>query len=243
MTDLSNQAIDDYLKTIYAICEREARASTGQIAEELRISPASVTGMLKKMANADPPLLQYRKHHGVMLTGEGELQALRIIRRHRLLECYLHDVLGYSWDEVHEEADRLEHAISPELSRKIAEVLQHPERDPHGSPIPTRDLTLAPDASVSLDSLEAGSYVLVQHVHDDDASLLRYLAEIGVVPGVELVIEPPTPFADHVRVRPQPEGETISVSKRAAEGVFVHEMDDLGTQAPAAPGDQEITTE
>lgn len=224
MTDLTNQATDDYLKAIFTLCQHGARAGTGQIAQELGVSPASVTGMLKKMANGDPPLLDYRKHQGVALTEEGERQALQIIRRHRLIECFLHDALGYSWDEVHEEAERLEHAISVQLARKIADVLQNPERDPHGAPIPTRELQLMPDPSVSLDSMDAGRHVCVRRVHDDDADLLRYLAEIGLVPGARLTVEPPTPFADHIRIRYEEEGDVINVSKRVAEEVFVEEV-------------------
>lgn len=232
--DLASQATHDYLKTIYELCERYGRATTGRIAEELNITPASVTGMLKKMAAMDPPLLDYRKHQGVALTEAGEKQALTTIRRHRLLECFLHQTLGYSWDEVHEEAERLEHAISENLDQRIAEFLEEPQRDPHGSPIPTRDLEIDKGEVVSLDIVDPPCQGRVQCVSDHDAALLRYLAEIGLTPGTELRVVEPHPFSDHIRIELGGCDKTLSISKRVAAAVFLdaaHETGDA-TQHP-----------
>ena len=137
-----SQATGDYLKTIYELTREHGRASTNQIAESLQVTPASVTGMIKKLASADPPLVDYQKHQGVLLTEEGKKAALEIVRHHRLLEMFLHEKLGYEWDEVDAEADRLEHFISEEFEERIAQSLGNPQFDPHGDPIPTRDLYL-----------------------------------------------------------------------------------------------------
>ena len=138
-------ATEDYLKAIYAISVDGASASTNALAERLKIAPASVTGMLKRLAEASPPHVDYRKHHGVTLTPEGERAALKIIRRHRLLETYLHEMLGFSWDEVHEEACLLEHVISERFESRIDELLGHPTHDPHGDPIPDLNLVMPQD--------------------------------------------------------------------------------------------------
>lgn len=221
MDDARTQAVQDYLKTIYALCEQHGRATTGQIAEELGITPASVTGMLKKLASTDPPLLDYRRHYGVMLTPEGEKRALEMIRKHRLIECFLHEQLGYSWDEVHEEAERLEHAVSGELGKRIAGLLQEPDRDPHGAPIPASDLSLPLDCAVPLSQVKAGDDVVVQRVNDDDAGLLRYLAHIGLLPGTSLQVLPTPQFSDHLRIKLEGDEQSITIGERVADEVFV----------------------
>ncbi len=136
------QTIEDYLKSIYELTRSGQRASTNQLALYLGVTPASVSEMIKKLAESQPSLVDYQKHHGVILTQDGERIALEILRHHRLLEMYLHQVLGYGWDEVHDEADRLEHVISEEFEERIAQALGNPQRDPHGDPIPTRDFQL-----------------------------------------------------------------------------------------------------
>lgn len=221
MSDLSTQATQDYLKAIYEICETQARASTGQIAERLAVTPASVTGMLKKLADADPPLVHYRKHQGVVLTDSGEKQAMRMIRRHRLLECFLHETLGYGWDEVHQEAERLEHAISGAFGRRIAQLLDEPERDPHGSPIPSADLRLPSDCAVALAETSAGQRVRVERVSDRDPQLLRYLEEIALIPGTEVTVLAPLPFSDHVRIEQDGASEPLVIGAPVAREVFV----------------------
>jgi DtxR family Mn-dependent transcriptional regulator len=195
------QAIEDYLKTIYEITLSEQRASTNQIAERMGVKAASVTGMLKRLATNDPPLLEYRKHHGVELTSEGERIALEVIRHHRLLELFLHDRLGYTWDEVHAEADRLEHVISEELEERIALALGDPLHDPHGDPIPTRELHMPDDLLVPLCELRPGQRAVVQRVHNDDPALLRYLQAIGLIPQTELVVLDYSAFDGNLHLR------------------------------------------
>jgi DtxR family Mn-dependent transcriptional regulator len=181
-------SIEDYLKSIYELTLAEERASTNQIAERMGVTPASVTGMLKRLAANDPPLLDYQKHHGVELTEEGKQVALEIIRHHRLLELYLHEMLGYAWDEVHEEADRLEHVISEDFEERIAQALGDPQLDPHGDPIPTRELSVPIQDWVHLGDLYPGQRATVQRVVDETPELLRYLSSIGLTPQAKLEV-------------------------------------------------------
>src|SRR5687768_5947580 len=143
-------SIQDYLKNIYELTENGESASTNALAKKLNISPPSVTGMVQKLALAKPALVEYQKHQGVTLTKEGRKAALEVIRHHRLLEAWLVQTLGYSWDEVHEEAERLEHVISENFERRIATAMGHPARDPHGELIPTEDLKMPLDDSTPL---------------------------------------------------------------------------------------------
>lgn len=153
MPEPITQSIQDYLKHIYELNENGGSASTNDLAARLNIAPASVTGMLQKLASAKPPLVIYKKHQGVTLTKSGEKAALEVIRHHRLLETFLANTLGYTWDEVHEEAEKLEHVISEGFEQRIAAALGHPTRDPHGELIPTEDLKMPLDQSTSLSDL------------------------------------------------------------------------------------------
>ncbi|MBE0683475.1 MAG: metal-dependent transcriptional regulator [Anaerolineales bacterium] len=189
MSEIITQSIQDYLKHIYELNENGNTASTNDLAARLNIAPASVTGMLQKLASVSPALVVYKKHQGVTLTRAGEKAALEVIRHHRLLELYLVKALGYSWDEVHAEADRLEHFISEDFEARVAEALGHPERDPHGELIPTADLTMPMDESCPLASLRTDETATVKRVSDDDPALLRHLLEIGVLPEVKVIIE------------------------------------------------------
>ncbi len=201
-------SIEDYLKSIYVLTLAEERASTNQIAERMGVTPASVTGMLKRLATNDPPLLEYQKHHGVVLTAEGEKVALEMIRHHRLLELFLHETLGYPWDEVHAEADRLEHVISEVFEERIAQALGDPNHDPHGDPIPTRDLILPQMSWARLDMLREGQQAIVQRVDNETPELLRYLSSIGVIPGVHLEVVGFSEFDGNLHLRV---GETVLV--------------------------------
>src|SRR5919106_4413037 len=162
----------DYLKNIYELTESGESASTNALAKKLNIKPASVTGMVQKLASAKPALVEYQKHQGVRLTREGKRAALEVIRHHRLLEAWLVQTLGYSWDEVHEEAEHLEHVISEDFERRIAAAMGHPIRDPHGEPIPTADLKMPLDDSTPLSSLRPGQIAAIQRVKASDAELL-----------------------------------------------------------------------
>jgi len=201
-------SIEDYLKSIYVLNLAEERASTNQIAERMGVTPASVTGMLKRLATNDPPLLEYQKHHGVVLTAEGEKVALEMIRHHRLLELFLHETLGYPWDEVHAEADRLEHVISEVFEERIAQALGDPNHDPHGDPIPTRDLILPQMSWARLDMLREGQQAIVQRVDNETPELLRYLSSIGVIPGIHLEVVGFSEFDGNLHLRV---GETVLV--------------------------------
>jgi DtxR family Mn-dependent transcriptional regulator len=214
-------ASQDYLKTIYDLVERHGRASTSQIAEQLDIKPASVTGMLQKMAQDEPSLVTYKKHQGVTLTPEGEKAALEIVRHHRLIELFLHEILGYAWDEVHEEAERLEHVISEDMERRMAAVLGNPVRDPHGHPIPTKDLTIPTMSDMPMNKLRQGEEAVVDRVQDTDSELLRYLDSLGLRPGLKLKVVNFVPFDQtlHVQIAEQP--DIVVLGPRITREVFV----------------------
>jgi DtxR family transcriptional regulator, Mn-dependent transcriptional regulator len=203
--DLS-EAIQDYLKTIYELSPDGGPTSTNHIAERLRVAPASVTGMLKRLASMEPPLVDYHKHHGVQLTEEGLRVSLQILRKHRLLELFMVQVLGYTWDEIHEEAERLEHAISFRFVDRLARLLGEPEYDPHGDPIPGRDLQLPSMETIPLSEVQTGLRVAVRRVPINNPALLRYLGEMGVLPGAILVVIAQVPFDRTVRIRLEPAG-------------------------------------
>lgn len=220
---LSNisHASQDYLKIIYDLTERYGRATTTQIAEQLSIRPASVTGMLQKMAQEDPPLVKYKKHQGVTLTHDGEKAALEIMRHHRLLELFLHEILGYSWDEVHDEAERLEHVISEDMERRIADVLGNPRRDPHGQPIPTRDLELLPNSDLPMRELRPGQEAIIRSVEDDDPALLRYLDQLGLRPQVRIMVLDYIAFDQNLHVQIIGQAETIVVGPLITDEISV----------------------
>ena len=178
----------DYLKRIYELTECGLPASTNDLARELDIKPASVTGMIQKLATEKPALVEYQKHQGVTLTSAGKRAALEVIRHHRLLEAWLVQTLGYSWDEVHEEAERLEHVISEDFERRIAAALGHPTRDPHGEMIPTEDLKMPVDDSMPLSSLRPSQVATILRVVSQDPKLLRHLESLGLTPGVQVEI-------------------------------------------------------
>jgi DtxR family Mn-dependent transcriptional regulator len=166
--------------------------TTNAVADRLRVSPASVTAMVKKLAKLG--FLEHEPYREVALTEAGTLVALEVIRHHRLLELYLMEALGLGWDQVHDEAERLEHHISEELEARIDAALGHPTRDPHGDPIPTPQLELAGVDDRPLADLEVGSAATVARVPDGDPELLRYLAELGVVPAEPVLMVARAPF-------------------------------------------------
>ncbi|MBN1669083.1 MAG: metal-dependent transcriptional regulator [Anaerolineales bacterium] len=221
MPDELSHAIQDYLKAIYDLSQGEARANTTELAEVLNVKPASVTGMLRKLAECEPPLVEYEKHRGVVLTPLGEKAALEVIRHHRLLETFLHDTLGFEWDDVHAEADRLEHVISEQFEERIAQVLGHPTHDPHGDPIPDRDLQMPVDATLSLSRLQPGQLACIQRVRDSDPELLRYLAERGVRPGELFTVLERSPFDDNLTLQLAEQAETIVLGASITRQIFV----------------------
>lgn len=191
----------DYLKRIYELTENGSPASTNDLARELNIKPASVTGMIQKLAAEKPALVEYQKHQGATLTSAGKKAALEVIRHHRLLETWLVQTLGYSWDEVHEEAERLEHVISEDLERRIAAALGHPLRDPHGELIPTADLKMPLDESTPLSALRKNQAGTILCIKAADADLLRHLNELGLTPNTFIEVIDYSPFDHNLTIK------------------------------------------
>ena len=221
MRENLTRVIEDYLKTIYDLTSSNDRASTNQIAERMNVTPASVTNMIQKLSATEPPLLDYRKHRGVKLTEVGEEVALEIIRHHRLIEMFLHQTLGYSWDEVHDEADRLEHVISEELEERIAISLGDPLHDPHGDPIPTRDLRLPQSSEETLSQVRPIQAVVVKRVRDSDPELLRYLSEMGIKPEAQLKVVDYSPFDNNLSVEIGGAKESVVLGLMVTSQVYV----------------------
>jgi len=212
-----SRAMEDYLKAIYLLTRGTSKVTTSQIAGRMGCSAASVTNMLQKLANLK--LVSYRPYQGVTLTRSGSKIALEVLRHHRLLELYLQEVLGYSWDEVHEEAERLEHVISEELEERIARALGHPTHDPHGHPIPGPEGELPAEASSLLWDADSGQRVKVSRVDDESPEVLRYLASIGVLPRTEIRILRKAPFNGPIHIRVA--GNEYTLSEQLARQIHV----------------------
>ena len=196
---MPTQPIQDYLKSIYELQERDGRVTTTALARRMDVSPASATGMIKKLAVLG--LARHEPYQGVVLAPAGERIALEMIRHHRLVERFLAEVLDVPWDEVHDEAERWEHVLSERLEERIDSALDYPTRDPHGAPIPARDGRVDRAATVPLSELEPGCRGAVSEVSDHDAALLRYVGELGLYPGAELEVVAVGPFEGPVTVR------------------------------------------
>lgn len=218
-----SHAVEDYLKAIYELEEDFGKVTTSALADKLAVAPASVTGMLQKLADSKPKLVKYERHHGVTLTPAGRKIALEIIRHHRLIELYLAEELGFAWDRVDAEAEKLEHVISEEFEDKIAERLGHPTTDPHGDPIPSKDGAVAPLCRTALTAMPTGQTVRVARVRDDNPDLLRYLAELGIIPNTLLTVAEKAPFDGplHIRVGNHPTKATHALGKEVTDNIFV----------------------
>ena len=192
------EPVEDYLKAIYAIGKGSGPAATNEIAQRLALAPASVSGMVRRLA--DQGLLAYERYHGVKLTDSGRRAALRTLRRHRVIEAYLSRALGYPWDRVHDEAERLEHAASDELIDRMAATIGEPIVDPHGAPIPTREGAVDETEYKSLAELPIGATGLVARVADEDPEMLRYLGELSIRPGTRLTVKARAPFDGPITV-------------------------------------------
>ena len=213
------RSVEDYLKAVYFLTEREESASTSALAEVLDVQPASVTGMVKRLAECG--YLEHARYRGVRLTQAGSREALRIIRRHRILETYLHMHLGYSWDDVHPEAERLEHAASDALIDRMAAILEHPSHDPHGAPIPTPSGEIEVPEFVTLNEVDLGVAVQIRAVQDDDPARLRYLETLGLVPGARLTVKERAPFDGPTTVSVGIRGNAEVIGSDLADGIFV----------------------
>jgi DtxR family Mn-dependent transcriptional regulator len=220
-----SDVMEDYLKSIYALQQEDGEpVSTSAIAEYLDVTPPTVTSMVEKLEERG--LVEREKYKGVELSPEGETVALEVLRHHRLLESYLTEHLDYSWSEVHEEADTLEHHISEEFEQRVAEVLDDPEVDPHGDPIPSADLKPPEDDTTApLSDHETGDRLVVSRVSDRDEEELCYLADAGIAPDTELEIVDVAPFG-MVTVRFEDNGECEqSLPENVARSIRVQPAD------------------
>lgn len=213
--------VQDYVKHIYLLQQDQGVATTVALAERLQKEPPSITAMLKKLA--DLHLIEYTRYQGARLTPLGEQIALAVIRHHRLIELYLVEALGYRWDEVHEEAERLEHALSSALADRIAAALGNPTVDPHGDPIPSREGIISSTGSASsLSNVAAGERARVQRVLNQHPELLRYLSQIGLIPGAEVEVLEHAPLSGPLTVGI--DGSIHAIDRRVAESILVEQI-------------------
>jgi DtxR family Mn-dependent transcriptional regulator len=218
---VNTESVDDYLKAILELSgPEEQRVSSNALAERLEVRAASVTGMLQRLAALRPAFVRYEKHHGAVLTEAGKHRALEILRHHRLLERFLHDVLDFPWDEVHEEAERLEHFISERLEDRIAAKLGDPQTDPHGHSIPERNGTIRARREVPLPSWACAVPAVISSVSDRDPSVLREMERLGLRPGVELIVETGTRGAA-LLVRTANDNRALRLNNKLAGSIFV----------------------
>ena len=219
--------VEDYLKAIYSLGRGTEAVATNDIAQRLVVAPASVSGMVRRLA--EQGLLSYERYRGVKLTERGRHAALGTLRRHRVIESYLSKALSYPWDRVHAEAERLEHAASDELVDRMASAIGEPEVDPHGAPIPSREGFMDETEYFPLAEVGAGLGVRVVRVSDADPEMLRYLGELEITPGAEILIVSKAPFDGPIMLRI---GSSLhSIGPALAGQVLVEPLTDL--EAPA----------
>lgn len=207
------RSVEDYLKAIYRLSPSGRPASTSEIAHLLELSAPSVSGMVKRLS--EQGLLEHVPYKGVQLTAEGRRAALRMVRRHRLIESYLVDFLGYSWDTVHAEAERLEHAVSDTLVERMAAALGHPGFDPHGDPIPTPDGSIAELDCIPLSDIPVGRTVELRRVDESQPERLRYIASLGLRPGAVVMVTDRQPFGGPLTV--ESNGERLIIGRELGQ--------------------------
>ncbi len=210
---MQTQAVQDYLKAIYEIQQSVKRVATTALASHMEVTAASVTGMLKKLAEL--MLVTYQPYQGVELTASGEKIALEVIRHHRLVERYLAEALGVPWDQVDAEADKWEHVLSDDLENRIDAYLGHPTTDPHGAPIPTAEGHIPPSSNVRLSDLSPGQKATVAEVSDHDPEMLRYFASLGLFPEVVITVTDIAPFEGPLTI--QIKDDEVSLGREAAK--------------------------
>ena len=217
----TTESADDYLKAILELGgPQQERVTSNALAERLGVRAASVTGMLQKLAAQKPPFVKYMKHHGARLTATGKVRALEVLRHHRLLERFLHDFLDYSWDEVHDEAERLEHFISERFEDRIAAKLGDPETDPHGHPIPERSGALPTRSEVLLSKWTCGVPAVISSVSDRDPVALREMTRLGLRPGVAVMVEA-GPRRAALSVRVADRSDSVRLSQTLSSAISV----------------------
>ncbi len=212
-----SSSVGDYLKAIWELSQEDT-ASTKDVADRLSISSASVTNMFTRLQEMG--LAEYERYQGASLTEAGRLEALRLLRRHRLIETFLLECLGYSWEEVHEEAESLEHSVSDGFTERLAKFLGYPAHDPHGDPIPAADGSLEPDDSFPLSAATAGQRVRIYRVGDEEAAKLAYLEEHGLMPGTLLKVKEVRALDGVVTVEIE-EGKPRALGNPLASSIFV----------------------
>jgi DtxR family Mn-dependent transcriptional regulator len=222
-----SQSIEDYLKVIYQIQERSQWVTTSVLAERLGHAPSSITNMVQKLQKLG--YLDYAPYYGFKLTEKGRRLALGILRHHRLLELFLVKILGYSWDQVHQEAERLEHAVSDEFVERVDRLLGHPRLDPHGDPIPTEEGRVKEASHPQLLECSAGDSAVVRRVSDASDDFLRYAAELGLVPEARVDILERAPFDGPIRIRVR--GREHFIGRDAAQRIFVERKSGRGPKA------------
>jgi DtxR family Mn-dependent transcriptional regulator len=210
-----------YLKAIYQCSNGSGFVTTSQLAEYLKVAPASVTAMSQKLATTTPPLVEYHKHHGMHLTAAGEALALRVLRRHRLLEAFLVKALDYSWDEVHEEAELLECSVSSRLESRLSVYTGNPAFDPHGAPIPDASLAIPDMPVIPLSQLKLNQSGCVRRVMSDDAGLLRYLTELGIRIGSQVELVGYISYDQTIQVRLDGTGEPRTLGLLLSDVILV----------------------
>lgn len=203
-------SVENYLKAMYHLQHRHGRVKTKQLADQLCVSLPSVTSMLQSMGS--DALVEYQPYKGALLTTRGEKVALKVIRKHRLIEMFLVETLEFTWDEVHAEAELLEHAVSDKLAQRIDDFLGNPQFDPHGDPIPTADGEVVHRAVIPLHEAVPGMEVQIARVLDQQPDLLRHLTRIALVPGATLSVVEVLPFDGQMTVKVGEESATISRS-------------------------------
>jgi DtxR family Mn-dependent transcriptional regulator len=216
---MASQSVEDYVKAIYKLQVDDGSVTTSDLAARVRTSPAAVTKMLRHLQKLK--LVAYTPYRGVRLTEGGEKVALEVIRHHRLLERYLMEALGYDWDEVHAEAERLEHHISEDFEARIDRMLGYPTACPHGDPIPAPDGSVVRHRDAPLTAQSAPAQLVVRRVRDSDPSLLQYLKERGLLPGTTITLVEQEPFEGSLVLKIG--SETVRVARQAAQAVFVSE--------------------
>lgn len=220
--------VEDYLKAIWALQQIEAPVSTSRIAERLGLTSAAVTAMVKRLA--ENGLLRHEPYYGVRLTPAGELASLRIVRRHRVLELFLTEMLGYEWDRVHDEAERLEHAASDELIERLARLLGEPERDPHGSAIPTAEGEVDKAIYPALADLEPGDRARIVEVAVHEPEQLRYLGSLDLYPGAEVEVVETAPFDGPITMNVNDTPRVLSRALARQLYMTGDQQDDVDTQ-------------
>jgi DtxR family Mn-dependent transcriptional regulator len=213
------RSVEDYLKAIYDLSRGTGNATASAVAARLAVARASVSAMVRRLT--EQGLVAHEPYRGLRLTREGRAVALQLLRRHRVLEAYLVTALGYGWDRVHDEAERLEHSVSDELINRMAAAIGEPTVDPHGAPIPTARGTLTDPAYRSLGELAVGEEARIAHVEDDDAEMLRYLASLRLIPGARVRYLGREPFGGSLAIRVG--SRTRRVTPSLAGRVFVNE--------------------